>query len=197
MIPLYFSYITIITSLIGGYFYIKGTWSGKTKPNRASWLIWFLAACTASVVQFSFGAGASAIPIFMAGFIPFLVLLASFKNKNSYWKAGWLEYTCLFFAILSLFAFFVLKTGTWATIFAILADGLGFIPTFVKSWKDPKSENLGPFVSGVFNPMVSLATLSMFSFNTAGFAVYLFFGNLIEILIVLYRKKNKNYATHS
>lgn len=191
MIPVYFSYITIFTSLIGGYFYIKGTLTGKTKPNRASWLIWFLAACTASIVQFSSGAGLSAIPIFMAGFIPFLVLLASFKNKNAYWEAGWVEYICLFFAILSLIAFFILKTGTWATIFAIIADGLGFIPTFIKSWRDPKSENLGPFVSGVFNPFMSIATLSVFSFNTIGFAIYLFAGNLIEIMIVLYKRKSK------
>lgn len=191
MIPVYFSYITIFTSLIGGYFYIKGTLTGKTKPNRASWLIWFLAACTASIVQFSSGAGISAIPIFMAGFIPFLVLLASFKNKNAYWEAGWVEYICLFFAILSLIAFFILKTGTWATIFAIIADGLGFIPTFIKSWRDPKSENLGPFVSGVFNPFMSIATLSVFSFNTIGFAIYLFAGNLIEIMIVLYKRKSK------
>lgn len=191
MIPVYFSYITIFTSLIGGYFYIKGTLTGKTKPNRASWLIWFLAACIASIVQFSSGAGLSAIPIFMAGFIPFLVLLASFKNKNAYWKAGWVEYICLFFAILSLIAFFILKTGTWATIFAILADGLGFIPTFIKSWRDPNSENLGPFVSGIFNPFMSIATLSVFSFNTIGFAIYLFFGNLVEILIVLYKRKGK------
>lgn len=189
MLPQYFAYITIFTSFIGGYFYIKGTLTGKTKPNRASWLIWFLAACTASIVQFSSGAGLSAIPIFMAGFIPLLVLLASFKNKNAYWKAGLLEYTCLFFAILSLVAFLILKTGVWATIFAILADGLGFIPTFVKSWKEPKTENLGPFISGIFNPFISIATLSAFSFNTIGFAIYLFAGNLIEILIVLYRRR--------
>ncbi len=189
MLPSGVAYITILTSLIGGFLYIKGTFKGETRPNRISWLIWFLAATTASFVQFANGASASFIPIFMAGFIPLVVLIASFKNKNSYWEAGVLEYTCLFLAVCSLIAFFILKTGVLATVFAILADGLGFIPTYVKSWKEPKTENLGPFVSGIFNPFISIMTLNVFSFNTIGFAVYLFLGNLIEILIVLIRRK--------
>lgn len=191
MLSSYFAYITILTSFVGGYVYIKSTFQGKTQPNRVSWLIWFLAACTASFVQLKHGSGASFIPIFMAGFIPFVVLIASFKNKNSYWHAGVLEYICLILAIFSLSAFLFLQTGVLATLFAILADGLGFIPTFVKSWRDPNSENLGPFVSGILNPTISLLTLNIFTFNTAGFAVYLFFGNLIEILIVLLRRNKK------
>jgi hypothetical protein len=191
MLPNNFAYITILTSLIGGFVYIKSTFEGKTKPNRMSWLIWVLAACTASFVQFANGAQSSAIPIFMAGFIPLLVLIASFRNKNAYWEAGALEYICLVLAILSLIMFVFFKTGVLATIFAILADGLGFIPTYVKSWKAPKTENLGPYVSGIFNPIMTLLTLPLFTFNTAGFAAYLFLGNLIEILIVFFRK-NKN-----
>ncbi len=189
MLPNNFAYIAIVTSLIGGISYIRSTFKGKTKPNRASWLIWFLAATTASFIQFAYGAQASFIPIFMAGFIPLIVLIASFKNKNSYWEAGVLEYVCLILAILSIVMFVIFKTGVWATVFAILADGLGFIPTFVKSWKDPDTENLGPFISGIFNPTLTMLTLSVLTFNTAGFAVYLFFGNLVEIIIVLYRRK--------
>ncbi len=189
MLPNYFAYISIVTSLIGGISYIRSTLKGDTKPNQASWLIWFLAATTASFVQLAYGAKASFIPIFMAGFIPLIVLIASFRNKNSYWEAGRLEYVCLVLAILSIIMFVVFKTGIWATVFAILADGLGFIPTFVKSWREPKTENLGPFVSGIFNPTVTMLTLPILSFNTAGFAIYLFFGNLMEIIIVLYRKR--------
>ncbi len=188
MFPSSVAYITIFTSFFAGFLYIKDTLKGKTKPNRMSWLIWFLAATTASFVQFSNGAGLSSIPIFMAGFIPLIVLIASFKNKNSYWHAGVLEYVCLVLAILSLVFFYFFKTGVISTIFVILADGLGFIPTYVKSWKEPNTENIAPYAVGLLNAFISISTLNVFIFSTVGFTLYIFLGNLIEIAIVLIRK---------
>ncbi len=191
MLPQYFVYLTIFTSIFAGSFYLRSMWMGKAKPNLISWLVWVLAPVSAGLVSISLGAGASAIPIFMAAFTPLCVVILGLWKRNAHWKASTLDYVCLALSLISLFSFIILKTGTLATTFAILADLIAFVPTYIKSYKAPESENLGPYLSGLFNPLISVATLSSISFNTAGFALYLFLGNLLEIAIVLIRKKFK------
>lgn len=190
MLPQYFVYISIFSTLFAGYFYVRNTISGKTKPNLVSWFIWFLAPTIAALVQLGKGAGLSALPIFMAGFVPLLVLLASIKNKNAYWKLGTLDYICFALSLLAIVSWIFFKEGTLATLFAILADFIAFIPTYVKSWRAPETETLSSYYSGSFNSILSILTLAILSFNTAGFAIYLLFGNLVEIFIVLYRRKS-------
>src|ERR1035437_7419129 len=102
MLPQNIVYISIFTTLFAGYFYIRDTLSGKTKPNLVSWSIWFLAPAIAATVQFQKGAGLSSLPIFMAGFVPLLIILISVKNKNAYWKLGALDYICFVLSILAI-----------------------------------------------------------------------------------------------
>ncbi len=190
MLPQYLVFISIFTSFFAGFFYIRGTLQGKTKPNRVSWLIWFIAPITAAIIQFQQGGGISALPVFMAGLIPFFVLLASFKNKNAYWKLGMLDYICLALSLLAFIFWLVFDEGLLATIFAILADAIAFLPTYIKTWKAPETESMSSYISGSFNSALSLATLPTISFITAGFAVYLLFGNLSEIFLIVLRRKN-------
>lgn len=188
MLPQYLVYISIFTSLFAGYFYIRDTLRGTTKPNRASWLIWFIAPITAALIQLDKGAGISALPVFMAGFVPFLVLIASFRNKQAYWKLDWLDYGCLALSLLAFITFIFLKEGILATVFAILADAIAFLPTYKKSWIHPETETLSSYYSGSFNSLLSLLTVPTFSFVTAGFAVYLLIGNVSEVILVKTRR---------
>lgn len=192
MLPQYIVFISIFTSFFAGFFYIRGTLQGKTKPNRVSWLIWFIAPITAAIIQFQQGAGISALPVFMAGLIPFFVLIASFRNKNAYWELRTLDYVCLILSLLAFIFWLLFNQGILATLFAILADGIAFVPTYIKTWKAPETESLSSYISGTFNSALSIATLPVFSFVTAGFAVYLLFGNLSEIFLVLVRRKKTN-----
>mgnify|MGYP001588487585 CR=1 FL=1 len=91
MLPQYFVYVAILTSSLAIYSYLKDVVKGKTKPNLASWFIWFLAPMVAAIVGWKNGAGISVLPVFLAGFIPFLVIVFSVFNKDSYWKLKKLE----------------------------------------------------------------------------------------------------------
>ena len=189
MLPQNIVYISIFTSLFAGFFYVRDTLRGKTKPNRVSWFIWLLAPAIAAGVSLTKGAGLAVLPIFMAAVTPFFVLLVSFKNKNAYWKLGPLDYVCFLLSIFAVVSWIYLKEGTLATLCAILADFIAFIPTFTKSWTNPETESLSSYYSGSFNSLLSLLTLSAFSFTTAGFATYLLLGNLIEVWIVVHRRQ--------
>jgi hypothetical protein len=191
MLPQYIALISVITTSIAGFFYIKGMLYGSTKPNRASWLIWAVAPITASFIQFFTGAGLAALPIFMAGLVPLFVLITSYLKKGAYWELTWLDYICLLLSAIALVLWLVFREGVLATLFAILADGIAFVPTFKKSWQYPESENAMPYVSGIFNASLSLLVVSPVIFTTAGFAVYLATGNFLELLILLVRRKKQ------
>ena len=189
MLPQYFIYISVLTSLYAGYFYIRDTLKGETKPNRVSWFIWFLVPMIVCLVQWDNGSKMAFLPIFMSGFIPLLVIIVSFWNPNAYWKLGKIDYICLALSLLAILSWLYFKTGVPATLFAILADGLAFIPTFIKSWRAPSTETAAPYYSGIFNGFVSAGTSSVSTFSAIGFAIYLIFANLAELAILWTRRK--------
>jgi hypothetical protein len=188
MLPQYLVYITIFTSIFAGYFYIRDTLLGQTKPAVVSWFIWFLAPTIAALVSLSKGAGLSALPIFMAGFTPLAVTIIAIFKRNVSWKTGVLDYVCLVLSLLALVFWLVLEEGMLATIFAVLSDLIAFVPTYVKSWNHPDTETVTPYFSGSFNSVISMLTLSTLTFTTYGFALYLLLGNSLEIVIVFFRR---------
>lgn len=189
MLPQQLIYLSLITSFLAIYTYIKDVVKGKTKPNLASWFIWFVAPMIAAIVGWQNGAGISVLPVFLAGFMPFLVIVFSVFNKDSYWKLNRLDYLCLFLSFCALACWFYFKEGALATVFAILADGIAYVPTYIKSWKSPDTETAWPYGAGIFANLLGLATMSVFSFNTVAFAVYLIIANILEISILFFRRK--------
>lgn len=189
MLLQYIPLISIVTSSFGGFFYIRDTLKGQTKPNRVTWFIWALAPMIIVGIQLEQGFHFSTVPVFMAGFIPLLVFIASFKNKNSYWKLTTFDYLCGVSALVSLLFWIFYKDTYLATTFAILTDGIAFLPTFIKSWIAPHTETLTPYVMGGINQILGLSVLSLWIFPLYGFSLYLFIGNSALILFILARRK--------
>ncbi len=184
MKPEYIVYISLVVSLVANFVYIRETLLGRTKPDRASWFVWFLIPFIASFLVFRKGELYSALPIFISGFTSFLVFVSSFFNKNAYWKMDKIDISCLASAVIAIGFWLWCENTVWATFFTILAEFISFIPTYVKSWKFPFSENLSPYYSGLINTSLSLLVLKEFNFNTAGFAVSLFLMAFLEVVII-------------
>lgn len=134
------------------------------------------------------GAGASIVPVFMAGFVPLIIFCASFVNKNAYWKLGRLDYICGVFSFISLILWLALKEAALALTFAILTDLLAFLPTFVKAWKNPETETSSLYILSTLGNIVGLLTIKNWVFTSYGFSLYLIVGNVLCVLFI-YRKK--------
>lgn len=188
MIPEYFNYLTIITGLFASGFYIRDTLKGETKPNRISWSLWAISALIGAFFQVKAGAGLSALPVFMAGFGPFLVVCASFVNKNAYWRVSKLDVYCGILALISLCVYIGFHNVGLAILFAILTDALAGIPTLVKSWKFPETETSSTFLIGAGNAIIGLLTIKEWVFPIYSFGAYLLIANTLLVLAI-YRKK--------
>lgn len=187
-----FQYLVIIgaiVQLIGIYDYIKETLRGNTKPNRVTWLMWSIAPLIATVASLTNGvSGWAVLPVFMSGFGPLLVFIASFVNKNSYWKLEKFDYFCGFLSLLALIFWGITKIADIAIVFAIASDGFAAIPTLIKSWKYPETENATAFTTGLFSALTSFAAIKTWIFSAYAFPMYLILANT-SIVIAIYRRK--------
>lgn len=104
----------------------------------------FIVWLAASISLVSLWAEGSTGAIWLAGvfaFRNFFLLLMSFKYGVG--GIGGIDRWCLLIAIAGLIGWQITGDPLVALIFAILADLVGFIPAFVKTYMDPESE--GPW----------------------------------------------------
>jgi len=186
-----FKYLVIVgavVNLFGSFWYIRETLRGENKPNKVTWLMWFIAPFIATAAAISDGAGWAVLPVFMSGFCPFLVFLASFVNPKAYWKLGFFDYLCGFFSILALVLWGITKEPSLAIIFAIISDGFAAVPTLIKCWKYPETETSSAYFTGLFNSLTSFAAIRMWGFSEYAFPVYLVIMNSL-LLFSVFKKR--------
>lgn len=188
MLPEQIGYITIVIGLTGATFYIRDMIKGGTKPNKVTWFIWSLAPMIGAFLQFKSGGGLSAIPIFMAGFASFLVFLFSFFYKNSYWKIGTLDIVCGVLSLTALIFWIITRNSAISIMFAILSDGLAYIPTLIKSWKYPETETSAIYFLGIVNYILGLLIIKDWHFSVYIFGIYLIIMNSVTLTLI-HRKK--------
>lgn len=186
----YLVFVGVVLQLIGVFSYAKDVVKGKAKPNRVSWLMWSIAPLIATAAGLFSGVGLAVIPVFMSGFGPLIIFILSFTNKEAYWKLEKFDYLCGFFSLLALVLWGITKQPVIAIIFAIVSDFIAAIPTLIKSWKYPETENVNPFVTGLINSLTSFGAVKMWGFAELAFPIYLFFIDSLLIFAII-RKKIK------
>lgn len=184
----YLVFVGAIAQLIGIVSYIKDTIRGNNKPNRVTWLLWSITPLIATFAAISNGVRLSVLPVFMAGFGPLLILIASFVNKKSYWKLKKFDYFCGLFSLLALILWMITKQANIAILFAIIGDGFAATPTLIKSFKYPETETAGPFLGGIISSISGFFAIVVWDFSSLAFPIYLIFINSLLIFSILRKK---------
>lgn len=132
--------------------YLKDILKGNTRPNIVSWALWTLIqvigiwVMIASPDGFSWSLVLLAATTFNTSAVVVLCLLG-YGSK----EFGRIELICLILALLAIGLWVTVKNSTLTLTFDILADLVAATPTLVKTWKEPHSEAVVPWV------MVSVA----------------------------------------
>lgn len=181
--------ISIFVSLSGSTAYIVNTLKGKTKPNRVSWFLWAAAPLIGTGAAISSDADIWAtVRIFLAGFIPLVVLISSFVNKQSYWKLTAFDFTCGLWSVLALAVWLLTDSPEAAILFAATADGLAALPTLIKSWKYPETETGWTFMAGFIATLLVLPSIPNWNIENSAFQIYLLTVNAL-LTFFIFRKK--------
>ena len=184
MLPEYFVIIGSIIFFFGSISYFIETIQGKVKPNRITWFLWALAPFIAFYAQIKQGVGIQSLLTFTVGFIPIIIFLASFVNKKAYWKITRLDWLCGILSVGGVILWQVTKIGNIAITFAILADFLAALPTIIKSYTNPDSENYLLYFTNAVSAGLTLLTIKNWNFETVSFPLYIFvLTGLLAVLI--------------
>ena len=186
----YLVLVGALCSVVFGSVYLIATLQGKAQPNKVTWLLWAVSPLISVVATIAAtGFDWSILPVFMAGFMPLLVFIASMFNKSAYWKLSFLDYLCGIVAIFAIVIWRLTDDPILAIIFSILSDAIASIPTLRKAWLYPNTEAPVYYIGGVISSTSAiLAATTHWSFSTASFPIYLFILDTSLMLIVLLRK---------
>jgi hypothetical protein len=187
MLPVNIIWVGVTVNLLATFWYIKDILYGSTRPNLVSWFIWMLAPFIGTFLALKAGAGLSSLGIFMAGLCPFLVLTFSLFKKNAFWKIESYDLICGFASLLAIILYVLTNNLSISIIFAILGDLLAYIPTLIKSWKHPESENSWIYSAGIVNSILALLIIKDWNFAIYSFPLYLVLANSLEVIFI-YRK---------
>ncbi|RJQ37885.1 hypothetical protein C4559_02755 [Candidatus Microgenomates bacterium] len=189
MIDEKFIFLGVFISFIGGVSYLISTIKGETKPNKVTWFLWTVAPFIAFFSQIKQGVGLSSLLAFMTGFNPLLIFCASFINKKAYWKISNFDLICGFLSLAGIALWYITKIGDLAIIFSIFADALASIPTLIKSYKAPETENYLIFFLGAINAVIVLLTLKVWNISFAAFPIYILLINVALTALIKFKPR--------
>ncbi|MHB1487535.1 MAG: hypothetical protein ACYCS7_06265 [Acidimicrobiales bacterium] len=190
MLDVHFVILGVVGGGVGQVLYVRDTITGRTRPNRVTWLLWAVAPLLAFAVEIRSGVGLRALMTFMVGFGPLAVLGASFLNRASVWHVTRLDLVCGGLSVMGTVAWLITEQGLVALSASILADLLAAIPTVVKSWRRPGSESANVYGGALFSAVVTLLTVRHVSAAMVAFPLYiaLLAATMIGIILVRHRQ---------
>lgn len=185
MLPEYFAVIGAVIATAGGIYYLYDTITGKAKPNRITWLLWGLFPMIIFIAQRAQGVEGLSWVSFAAGAPALLIVIASFFNKNAYWKTNPLDYCLMAAAIVGLILWYITDEPNLAILFSLIADFFAGLPTMIKAAKHPETESWFAYAISAFGFTLSVLAISSFTFETSAFALYLLGMNLLLMALAI------------
>ncbi|MGE5555728.1 MAG: hypothetical protein ACM3UY_05625 [Methanocella sp.] len=177
-------FVAAAASFITAALYIRAMFRGAAKPNRVTWLMWSIAPFIGTAAAVYSGVTWAAVPVFMMGFSPFLIFIASFFTEKAYWKLGGFDYLCGGLSALALLLWVVTMDPDVSIMLAIVSDAIAAVPTLTKAYRMPQTEAIWPFLTGIFNSTVSLIVAVTWSFAEVAFPIYLLALNLLLVALL-------------
>ncbi len=115
------------------------------------------------------------------------MLIASLVNKKAYWEITKFDLVCGGLSILALILWGITRTGNIAIALSIMADGLAAVPTVIKAYRRPDTEN-SSFIFGAISAAITLLTIQNWTFAQYGFPIYILL--ICTLLFTLIRFPN-------
>lgn len=168
--------------------YIRDVLRGDTAPHRYSWLVWTLLQGTGAIAMWSAGAGWGTAPLAMSAIICGCIFVLSLWHGTEY--ITMLDKVCLAGALLAIVAYPFLQNATLAVIVVSLTDLVGFTPTILKAYRDPRSETAATYLLSALSYTLAVGALASITFTTSAYLVSSIITNAIcGIIIVRGRRR--------
>lgn len=162
-------------NILGFPSYVRDIFHGKTRPERASWLIWMVLSLIAFFTQLAEGATNS---LWLPGASSFTVgsvfLLSLWRGTGGLTRR---DSVVLSFAALSLLLWYLTNDAFVALVIVVLLDGAGAVLTFLKTLEDPHSETLFAWMCSFMAGVLAFLSVGQPSFSLLLYPAYAVIAN--------------------
>jgi hypothetical protein len=179
---------------ISGYIpYIYSIITGETKPNRATWFIWTIVG---GLLAFSYIAEGDQNSIWLplCYFLgPLMVALLSLKYGYAEWSR--LDTICIVAAILSIIPWIYADSASTTLIINLIIDSTGAIPTLVKTFREPETEDLVAWLVFFVANTLQLFAISLWNLASL-YPLYLFLLATSMVIFILRGKISRKQTAN-
>lgn len=172
-------------------FYVKEMIRGTTRPNLVSWSLWTFATSILLVAQIAAGPSWSLVLPIATTSVEFVVVVLGFW-KYGYKKFGITDGACLVFSLSALGFWYLTSNPVIAIVFAVLSDGTAYIPTFIKTYKEPHSEAAYTWFMSASVGFLSAMASSKYNVANLAFPIYYLVINLVVWALAFFGQRLKN-----
>lgn len=171
--------------ILGFMPYIYSILKGETKPSRTTWVIWAVIGAISLIQDYAVGSRDSIWVSLGAAIGPLSIALLSLKY-GTHEKDSSEKYYFIGSAI-ALLVWFLTGSPILGLALNILIDFIGAMPTIIKTWKDPYSEDLTSWLFFLVGNSLNLfAVDKVFSLKSL-YPLYLFF--IAFVIVALSSKR--------
>jgi hypothetical protein len=110
--------------------------------------------------------------------------MSTFFAKQPKWEIKRFDLVCGLLSIIGFILWIAFGEANFAIVFAILADGLAFLPTLLKAYKYPETENPWTFMMGTIAALIAVAVVTTHDFKHLAFPLYILVVDIMAILFI-------------
>lgn len=169
--------------------YIFAILKGTTKPNRVTWWILSLVSIAVLLSYHDLGARDTLwLPIvYTLGYVCTAIL--SLKYGDGPFSLSTLDRAALGGGIVSVALYWFAEAPLLALFFGVLTECIALIPTAVKSYTNPETEDYPAWMLGTIASLINLFAISEWSLAIAGYPVWVFVSNAFIVYFLIRGKR--------
>lgn len=173
--------------------YLRGIFSGKTKPHLFTWLVWAIVTSIAAIIQIIEGGKAGSWSTALAALLCWLIsYLAIKRGTKDVQKIDWVF---LVTSLASVPLWIATKDPTFSALLITAIEIAAAFPTMRKSWTAPEQEVLSTYVINGIRFLLSIIALSSFTISTVAYPVgMILMSVMIATVLILRRSKTTQHA---
>lgn len=186
----------LILGILSGIFqtisvvpYIRSMLKGETRPNAVTWFVWWILQIIALFAQLSAGASWSVIFVAVQVFTISLILILVLKGYG-YKKYEKIDYFYLILAITSLVLWQLTGEPVLAILLVVATDFFAILPTMLKTYKEPYSENLTAWILWILAALFAGLSSTKIDIANLALPIYYFVSDSIVVYLI-YRGRGK------
>ena len=180
-------FLSVALAILAAVIYIAQTLRGEVRPHPLSWFLFGILSLTGYLVQRDEGARQGSWTLLAMTVICFLFVAVSVaRGERSFSRREW-AFLAAGGAVFAVYLF--TRQANVAAGLTTLVDALGYGPTFVRGWSQPRKDSAASFALNGVKFIPSLMAMDPISFATSFYPATLMVLNAAVAIMLVMRRR--------